>query len=116
MNLGETLHVVADNCPNCNHKLDAATCCSDDNVAAPREDDLTICSKCSSVLKFGPNLKLKMLSSEELAIVKKNDIQTFNMLQKAKTAIQFLQMNKSFEDKIEEIAIQQKKKKIGKSE
>lgn len=52
-------------CPACDKELDATTGVSSDK--APGEDDITVCVYCRSILRFGPDLRLVIVTSEEIS-------------------------------------------------
>jgi hypothetical protein len=61
----DTSHRVAEQlCPLCRKVLNACTNMTGDE--GPVEGDATVCLYCSSVLLFGPNLKLRVATLEEL--------------------------------------------------
>lgn len=54
-----------DHCPNCGYELNAATHLTDDK-AQPSPGDLSVCFMCSTPLVYDQNLKLSILTEEDM--------------------------------------------------
>ena len=55
--LGST-RLPAQPCPNCSHKLDAATPVGKD-IHIPKPNDYTVCINCQQILQFDADMKLQ---------------------------------------------------------
>lgn len=55
-----------DNCPHCGHDLDVATN-PVEGERAPKQGDMTMCTKCAGICRFGPGMKLEVFPEEDLA-------------------------------------------------
>lgn len=69
--MGLTHIVDSQACPVCVTPLDAAINVS--GKAGPQDGDLTICIYCTTVLRFGPDGVLEMLSTEEWSRMSKEE-------------------------------------------
>jgi RNase P subunit RPR2 len=54
------------NCPNCNHRLNAASNLEAGAGSGPKEGQYTICVYCKSVMVFNTDLSLRILSEEDI--------------------------------------------------
>lgn len=53
------------NCPKCGKLLDAATSATG-GVTPPRSGDLTVCIQCAAALVFTDDLRLRLMTGEEM--------------------------------------------------
>lgn len=61
---GWTGQIVPSFCPKCFHQLDAAT--NMEGKDPPEPGDYTVCIRCASVLRFGPDMMLEMASLTDI--------------------------------------------------
>ena len=64
--------IQGSNCPSCGKFLDGASSVSDPGRSGPSPGDLSICIACGTIVKFGENLKLEIVSENELEQIKQN--------------------------------------------
>jgi hypothetical protein len=57
-------------CPNCGHKLDAASVLRAGPIPLPKPGDFSVCIGCATALTFGDQLQLQVMSESELAALK----------------------------------------------
>jgi hypothetical protein len=68
-----TTRLPAQHCPNCRHKLDAATPATKDLII-PKPNDYTICIECQQILQFDADMILHKRRFEEVDEKCKADI------------------------------------------
>jgi hypothetical protein len=61
----KTIRAKKQSCPVCKKLLDAHTNLNSDNT--PSVGDYTICAYCTSYLKYGPRLILKVATAEDIS-------------------------------------------------
>lgn len=70
----------ADYCPLCGYKLDAA---SSPTKATPDPGDCSVCLSCASALVFGDNLRLRVMTTSEIADMHPDDRKKLREFQRA---------------------------------
>jgi len=62
---------MSEKCPLCSYLLDTHEPVTDQKIT-PKAGDISVCLNCHSVLIFGSNLKLRRLTSSEMAELEKD--------------------------------------------
>lgn len=86
----ETYRVPAGTCPGCERKADGAA--SIEGKGAPSEGDLTVCIGCGTILAYGPHMRLRRVTAEELAALHP---QTAEDLKRVRRAVEIFRLRQA---------------------
>jgi hypothetical protein len=64
-----SVRVPESKCPNCQHSMDGAADLAGDVDSGPSPGDLSVCLHCATMLQFGPELQLELISPDTLGTI-----------------------------------------------
>jgi hypothetical protein len=67
-----TIVFPQDNCPNCQHELDAVKAIDNLPAGSPKAGDITICAYCHAILMWNVTMKLEKVFSG-ISVISKHD-------------------------------------------